>query len=108
MNISDIQIWPVNGSNTLKARGRFTLGDAFRINVTVMNGKNGLFVGLPGRWGEDKEGNKKWYSDVFCSDDDVRKSLQEKVLEAYNAKVGDGPSSQGDGAGPDNQDNIPF
>ena len=107
---SNIEIWPIsNAKGNIKARGRVTVADVINVSVTVMNGKNGLFCGLPGRKGKDKEGKEKWYSDVFIPDKDVLADLNKQVVSAYKAKVG-GDSSQGEAPGPTNQytDNIPF
>lgn len=106
---SNIEIWPSKDpKGTVKARGRVTVADAVNINISVMDSKNGLFVSLPSHKGKDKEGKDKWYSDVFIEDKKLYSELNEKVLAAYKSKVGNN-LSQGEAAGPDNQDNnIPF
>jgi DNA-binding cell septation regulator SpoVG len=106
--VSDVQIWPVDGQGKVKARGNFMVANAFKVQYSLMQGPKGLFVGLPSRKGKDKEGNEKWYNDVFCTDEAVFKEMNTAVLAAYKSKTG---TSQGEAQGPSDQsrsDGIPF
>lgn len=108
--ISDVNVWPVQNQGKIRARGNFLVSNAFKVQYTLFQGPKGLFVGLPGRKGKDKEGNEKWYSDVYCQDDDVRKQMNDAVIKAYNEKTGN-VSNQGEAPGPTDQTSgstIPF
>ena len=107
--LTNIKIFPTKGDGNTKAFGRFTIAECVNISFSVVDGKNGLFVSLPSHKGKDTEtGEDKWYSDVFVEDKDVLADLQKQCLTAYNEKTG-GASvpSQGEAAGPDNQDTPP-
>lgn len=47
----------------------------------VVDGKRGLFVGMPQQAGKDG----KWYETVSPQDDETRSRLQEVILEAYGS-----------------------
>lgn len=51
---------------------------------SVVEGKNGPFVGMPRRQGKDG----KWYETVTPLSDEVKKQLNEIVLEAYRDSNG--------------------
>lgn len=110
-NISEIKVWPItSGVGKIKANGSFLVDEAFKIKYTVRAGPKGLFVGFPGKYGKDKEGKDQWYSDVLIIDDDVRKDVSDKVLAAYNKRVGNN-SEQGQSPEPSSQimeDGVPF
>lgn len=48
--------------------------------VRVVEGKNGLFAGMPKSQGKDG----KWYDTVRILDDELKQELQDTLLEAYN------------------------
>lgn len=112
--ISNVKIWP-NKTNhkTIKARGSFTVSEAFSINFTLFAGKDGLFVGLPGRKSDklDENGKAKYYHDVYCLSDDARKELQDKVVAAYKNETSGDALSQGEAPGATDQSqssSLPF
>ena len=56
-----------DGPSTVKARGTFVYDDTFKINYTLFKGPKGLFVGLPGQYGnkiDEKTGKKISYSNI--------------------------------------------
>jgi DNA-binding cell septation regulator SpoVG len=108
--ISEVNIWPVSNQEKVKARGNFLVSNAFKVQYTLFEGPKGLFVGLPGRKVTDSEGNSKWYSDVYCLDDAVRKEMNDAVITAYNSATGN-VVHQGDASGPTDQSqssHLPF
>ena len=57
-----------------------SIGDEFAIKgFRVVQGKKGLFVGLPREPGKDG----KWYDRAFPLTDSAREALNEVVLAAY-------------------------
>jgi stage V sporulation protein G len=48
--------------------------------VRVIEGKNGLFAGMPKSQGKDG----KWYETVRILDEELKQELQDTVLGAYN------------------------
>ena len=70
-----------NGSS-LKAFVDVVIDEAFVIKgVKIVEGKNGLFAGMPKSEGKDG----KWYDVVKILKDDLKQKFQDIVLAAYNA-----------------------
>ena len=70
-----------NGSS-LKAFVDVVIDEAFVIKgVKIVEGKNGLFAGMPKSEGKDG----KWYDVVKILNDDLKQKFQDIVLAAYNA-----------------------
>ncbi|MBF0569828.1 MAG: septation protein SpoVG family protein [Candidatus Omnitrophica bacterium] len=67
-------------AGSLKAFADVCVSDAIVIKgVRVMEGKKGLFVGLPREQGKDN----KWYDQVVCRSADIYGELSGKVIEHY-------------------------
>ncbi len=72
---------PFEGDGPIKAFCDLQLLDSFVVKgLRVVAGKDGLFVGMPQQQGRD--GN--WYDTFHPISREVRKGLQELVLESYN------------------------
>ena len=110
--ISDVKVWPSkNSSSKVKANGSFVVNESFKVKYTLFSGPKGLFVGLPGKYGE-KDGKKEWYADVLIINPEVQKQVNQAVIAAYNQKTGNKSyMNQGIAAGPvaqDDEDELPF
>jgi DNA-binding cell septation regulator SpoVG len=92
----------------IKARGSFTVSKKIRINCTVMEGSKGLFVGLPGRKGKDKDGNDKWYGDVYIADKALQERINTAVIAEYKKIATTGDTSTPDDSSTPSQDDYPF
>lgn len=101
--ISNVKVFPVDNKNApaVKANVYFTVSGLLNVKAAIMDGKNGLFVSLPGRWGKNAEGEKTWYSDVKTASKQATASLNDAILAAYREEVGTTPSAGG-------TDDIPF
>lgn len=67
-------------AGALKAFADVSVNDAIVIRgIRVMDGKKGLFVGLPREQGKDN----KWYDLVSCRSSDVYGELSTMVLDHY-------------------------
>lgn len=86
--ISDIRVYLYESdkSNT-KAFVSVTIGGVFTIsNITVVEGKKGLFVSMPQRL--MGKGRKAEYKDIcFPVTKDFREELYTKILDAYEEEV---------------------
>ena len=86
--ISDIRVRPYESdkSNT-KAFVSVTLGGVFVINnITIVEGKKGLFVSMPQRL--QGKGRNAEYKDIcFPVTKDFREELYTKILDAYEQKL---------------------
>lgn len=72
----------LNGEGPLRAFCDISLFDALVIRgLRVVNGKKGLFVGMPQELGKDG----KWYSIICPLNRDFKEVVQNTVLEAYAA-----------------------
>ncbi len=69
----------VENGSSLKAFADVVIGQVLVKGVRIVEGKNGLFVGMPKTQGKDG----KWYETVKIINDEVKQELQSAVLEAY-------------------------
>ncbi len=84
MEIEVVDIRKITGEGNLKAFADVKIANSLIIRgVSVLNGKNGIFVSLPKKAG--KEG--KWFDIITPLSDDLKEGLQDKVLEAYDREA---------------------
>jgi DNA-binding cell septation regulator SpoVG len=110
MPISSVKIWPLKKDHPkIKANCRIVIDEKFSISAAIRQGEKGLYVSLPGHYGE-RNGEREWFDDVACVSKEARKELTETVLKAYNEEIGNGPTNQGEAPGPTAQtkQQIPF
>lgn len=78
-----------NGTSTLKAYASINLDGVFAVNnLTVKEGRNGLFVSMPQRKGKDKDGNDKYFDIAFPVTAELRKEISDAVIAEYNEVAG--------------------
>lgn len=75
------RLYRVENGSALKAFADVVIGQVLVKGVRIVEGKNGLFAGMPKTQGKDG----KWYDTVKIINDEVKQELQEAVLEAYQA-----------------------
>lgn len=77
-----------NDGSHIKANASVSIGNAFAVHgISVMEGKNGLFISMPKRSYTDQSGEKK-YSDVFYPvSKEAHDALNKAVLDAYEQTV---------------------
>ena len=110
-NITSIRVWPLKKEHPkIAANGDFIVDEGFKVRFTLFKTAKGMFVGLPGRYGDNsgENGKKPWYADVAFVDDAVRNELTERVIAEYNKATGGAQMDQGEAPEPTNQSNIPF
>ena len=85
MEITEVRIF-LRNEEKLKAYATITFDNAFVVrNLKVVQGQQGLFVAMPSRKMSDGS-----YKDVAHPvNNDMRNKIEQKVLEAYNAKAGE-------------------
>ncbi len=84
VDIQVLQIKQADGEGKLKAMADVQIGAALIIkSCLVYDGRSGLFVAMPRKMGKDG----RWFDVISPGDNDFRKSLQDKVLEAYDREV---------------------
>ncbi|MBI4353075.1 MAG: septation protein SpoVG family protein [Candidatus Omnitrophica bacterium] len=82
MEVVDVRKMTMDGN--LKGRADVKIGGSFIVKgVSVVQGKNGLFVSMPRR--ANKDGN--WFDIVEPVNDRIKRELQDRVLEAYDREV---------------------
>jgi len=75
-----LRLHRLSGDSTLKAFADVSFAGAFIVKgLKVVQGKNGLFVGMPREQGKDG----KWYDTAHPLTKEFRQALSEVVLEAY-------------------------
>lgn len=106
--ITEVKVYPLKKDHEkIKANGTVVIDGKYKVRVTVRSGDKGLWVGLPGRFDDkkkDDQGRPVWYSDFQTITKEAQKELSEAVLDAYSKEVSGTPTSQGEAAGPTNQD----
>lgn len=76
------RLYKFNGESAVKAICDISICDEFLVKgIRVINGKSGLFIGMPR--GQGKDG--KWYNNVFPLTVSSREALNEVVLSAYES-----------------------
>lgn len=74
------RLYRVDNISSIKAFADVVIGQVLVKGVRVVQGKNGLFAGMPKSQGKDG----KWYDTVKILDDELKQELQDTLLEAYN------------------------
>lgn len=70
---------------TIKAKASIMIADSFQVNgISVISGQNGLFVSMPQRQFEGKNGEKKYFNIAHPITPDMKKAINEAVMDAYN------------------------
>ena len=109
--ITEVKIYPLKKDNAkIKANGTVVFDHKYKVRVTVRNGDKGLWLGLPGRFDENKKDDKGravWYSDFQTITKEAYKELHDTVMKAYSDEIGGQPVDQGAADGPTNQDATP-
>ena len=77
-----------SGSTSRLATASILLDDAFVVrNLSVMSGKNGIFVSMPQRMGVDKDGKEGYFDTAFPTTAELRAQIQDAVIGAYKEKL---------------------
>ncbi|MDD4953464.1 MAG: SpoVG family protein [Candidatus Omnitrophica bacterium] len=76
------RVHKVDGDSSLKAFVDITLAGIVIKGLRVVNGKNGLFLGMPRHQGKDG----KWYPTVYPLTKDIQQELSDLVLQAYQGE----------------------
>lgn len=73
------RIYKVEGDSTLKAFVDISLAGIVIKGLRIVNGKNGLFLGMPRHQGKDG----KWYPTVYPATKEIQQELTDLVMQAY-------------------------
>ena len=94
MQVTELRIRKVTSEGKLKAYVTVTFDNCFVVhNVKIIEGKNGLFIAMPSR----KTANGEYKDVAHPISPDFRNSLQDKILEEYNAgHIEEGPADGND------------
>ena len=80
MRITNVYLKKIEDKGRLKAVGSITFDDEFIVrNVSVVEGKNGLFISMPSR----KDENGKFKNVAFPINKELREMITEEVLSIY-------------------------
>lgn len=89
-----VRIHKINPTGNPKATASINLNGAFAVHgLKVMDGKNGLFVSMPGY-----QGRTGWVDSAHPIDAGFREQLNQTVLDAYKQALAQGYASLQDGA----------
>lgn len=74
------RIYRLESDTSLKGFADVVIDESILIKgLRIVNGKKGLFIGMPQELGKDG----KWYSKVVCLNDDIKQKLTDVVMSAY-------------------------
>jgi len=81
--IEVLRIHRLEGDSRLKAFADVSFAGVFLVKgLRILEGKNGLFVGMPSEKGKDG----KWYDTAFPLTKEFRELLTDTVLSAYESE----------------------
>lgn len=81
VEVTDIR--KMTGDGNLRAFADVKVGGCLLIKgVSVMKGKNGIFVSMPRKASKDG----RWF-DVLEAEDDLRQEIEDKVLKSYDRET---------------------
>lgn len=108
---SEVKVFKSDGQHGILARGSFVVGGAVKVQFTYREGKNGPFVALPSRKGQDKQtGEDKYYPHANFINKDAVAVVGRMVKEVYDAggtQAGQ-YSNSGNSASVSAPDSLPF
>lgn len=82
--VTEVRVFPVGGKSNLLANCGVTINGCIVIYVKLVESRNGdLFISYPSHSYKDGK-ETKYRDDVFFMDDDLRKSVVNAVIDAYN------------------------
>ncbi len=93
-DISEVGL-AVGAWGKIRAFAKVTMQNGMTLDgVKVIEGSNGLFVGMPSVSKKNKDsGEMEWQDCVFIKDQEDRDIFQEVILGAYHNKIGEQGSS---------------
>jgi len=74
-----VRLFRLEGDTKTKAFVDVAIGDFIVKGLRVLQGKDGLFLGMP----QEKAKDGKWYNAVYPVTKEARQNLTSVVLEAY-------------------------
>jgi stage V sporulation protein G len=81
MKITEVKINKVDFDSKVRAFARVTLnGEILLTGIKVIDGDNGLFIGMPSKYNEKKD---EYYDHFFPITKEARKELMDAVLSEY-------------------------
>ena len=102
LEITDVKVWPLRNTKSakLKANCRVTFNDSITLNGKLWNGKNGLFVGADGNFGEKKNENGQieqvYYSawSINREEQVLQNTVKEAVIKMYDRIISNNNSDE--------------
>ena len=83
MKVTGFDLKKSDREGNQKAFGRIIIDDIFEVEVTLVEGKNGLFVSFPSK----KSNTGKWFSLFRILDREVSDNLNEQVIYFYEKNI---------------------
>ena len=83
--ITDVRITKIEGGEKLRGFASITLDDGFTVgDLRILEGEDGYFVAMPSK--RKRDGTYK--AIAYPTNNEVRKSIEERVLTAYEHATG--------------------
>lgn len=78
-NLEVVRLHRFDGDSKIKAFVDIAIGDFIVKGLRILEGKKGLFLGMPQEQGKDG----KWYNAFYPKSEEARQVLNDVVLTAY-------------------------
>ena len=99
LEITEIKVWPLRNpkpGTKLKANCRITFNGCLSINGKLWNGRNGLFVGADGKYGDKRQedgSTEQVYYPAWMLMKEHQSELSAAVIAEYNKVTGNNPNN---------------
>ncbi len=80
VDLEVVRLYRFNGDSKIKAFADVAIGDFVVKGLRLVQGENGLFLGLPQ---EKSPKDGKWYNSFYPKTKEARQQLMDVVLAAY-------------------------
>lgn len=79
LNLKVVRLYRFDGESKIKAFADVAIGDFIVKGLRILEGKKGLFLGMP----QEKAKDGKWYNAFYPVTKEARQNLIDAVLAAY-------------------------
>lgn len=81
MKITNVRVYPVDGTSNIVANASIIVDDAIVIYCKVIEGKNGKFLSMPNHSYEDEFGERVYKDDVYFLSKELMLDVLDKILD---------------------------
>lgn len=88
MKVTGVKLFKPNKQSALKAYGSVSLGGVVDLKLSIIDTGTGPFITWKGTESyTDKEGKKKYASPIFVTDENLKKEIDQEVINKYTVEI---------------------